>query len=272
MESSLQRLLEVTAKVKQKQLTNTNEKKLAKATSKFFRDQGSKLYDRLTTHWAISEALRLNEKDETDQVNNLFDLSTKDINSTYEEIAQRIIEDTFLVGAKDAIKMYKLGISFDLKNPRAVAYLKNHAAQLVKELNQTTKDRIATIVTEGVDQGLSYQKIARQIKNEFSDYAKLTTYGPKHINSRAELVAVTEIGNAYQEANISAIRDAMDTGLEFEKYWSNTGDNKVSDGCLDNTADDWIGIDELFSSGDDRPLRFPGCRCALLMRRKGSSD
>lgn len=168
------------------------------------------------------------------------------------------------------MKGFKLDIAFDIQSPKAQQYLKDYGADLVKEVNTVTKDRIRAIINQGVRDRLSYDKIARQIKAEFSDYAKLPKVGPKHIRSRAQLIAVTEIGNAYQAAQIATISEAQSTGLEFEKYWSNTGDNRVSQGCLDNTAAGWIDIDDSFPSGDDRPLRFPGCRCALLMRRKRS--
>jgi predicted ABC-type ATPase len=54
----------------------------------------------------------------------------------------------------------------------------------------------------------------------------------------------------------------------MEKKWSTTGDNRVSELCLVNEDESWIGINQPHASGHMMPLRFPGCRCAELYRRK----
>jgi len=55
-------------------------------------------------------------------------------------------------------------------------------------------------------------------------------------------------------------------GLPMEKSWLTSRDGRVSDGCMQNEDAGWIPLDDAFPSGDMRPLRFPGCRCALLTR------
>jgi len=50
-------------------------------------------------------------------------------------------------------------------------------------------------------------------------------------------------------------------GITMVKKWMNSQDDRVSDGCLENTADGFIPIDEYHTSGDQQPPRFPGCRC-----------
>jgi hypothetical protein len=54
----------------------------------------------------------------------------------------------------------------------------------------------------------------------------------------------------------------------MEKRWLTVGDDRVSDGCKDNQRAGWIALNDAFPSGDDRPLRFPGCRCVVQYRRK----
>ena len=63
-------------------------------------------------------------------------------------------------------------------------------------------------------------------------------------------------------------QDLADHGIEMEKQWSSMKDDKVSDGCNANELDGWIPISQPHSSGDMHPLRFPGCRCDELYRRK----
>ena len=92
----------------------------------------------------------------------------------------------------------------------------------------------------------------------------------KHIDSRAHLIAITEIGEAYEVGNATVADDLRQAGLPMEKSWLHSRDGKVSDGCLRNAEDGWIPIEQAFTSGHMHPLRFPGCRCAALYRRIGA--
>ena len=87
-----------------------------------------------------------------------------------------------------------------------------------------------------------------------------------HIRNRAELIAVTETGNAYEKAAMLQAEALQQAGLPMEKSWNTVGDDRVSDGCQENEDAGWIPIDEPFPSGDMQPLRFPGCRCNLQTR------
>ncbi|MCX6024011.1 MAG: hypothetical protein NTZ05_20225 [Chloroflexi bacterium] len=84
----------------------------------------------------------------------------------------------------------KLGISFDLKNPRAVAYLQNYGALRVASINSTTRDYLRTVITQAVDEGWSYQRTAKAITDRYREFAVGSPL--QHIESRAELIAVTE--------------------------------------------------------------------------------
>ena len=161
-------------------------------------------------------------------------------------------------------------IDFDLDHPRAVEYLEKHAAEAVTQINDTTRDRIGNIVTQGLDEGWSYQKMADEIENRFEEFA--VGRPQEHIRSRAEHVAVTETANAYESGLNEVAGEMKKQGLEMEKYWENVGDNKVSDGCQENTNAGWIPYDESFPSGDQHSPRFPGCRCSILYRRKRDNN
>lgn len=153
-------------------------------------------------------------------------------------------------------------LSFNLKNPRAVEFLRNNAALKVTNINETTRKEIARIVTKGTEEGLSYQKMAQEIKNKFAEFSE-----PKpqlHIRNRAELVAVTETANAYETGNQIFVQDLQDRGLRVIKAWSTVGDDRVSEGCEENENEGWINNDDVFPSGDMHPPRFPGCRCTCL--------
>lgn len=159
-----------------------------------------------------------------------------------------------------------MGIKFDLKNPRAVDYLRDYGADLVTGINETTRDYLQTLITQATEEGWSYKRTAEAIVERFEEFA--IGKPQAHIDSRAHLIAVTETGNAYEEGNMIIARDLQAAGLTMEKSWSTVGDGKVSDGCLANEADGWIGLEQAHSSGHQRPLRFPGCRCEERYRRK----
>lgn len=149
--------------------------------------------------------------------------------------------------------------SFSLKNPRAVDYVTNYGAELVKGINETTRGYLQTIITQATEEGWSYKRTAEAIIKRFEEFA--IGKPQAHIDSRAHLIAVTETGNAYEQGNMIVAQDLAAAGLPMEKAWSTVGDGKVSEGCRQNEADGWIAVDKAHTSGHMRPLRFPGCRC-----------
>ena len=157
------------------------------------------------------------------------------------------------------------GIRFDLANPRAVRYLEDRGARLVSNVDATTRDYIKTVVTEGADKGWSYNQMAKAITDRYSEFA--VGRPQKHIDSRAHLIAVTEVGEAYSHGNHLVGESLRDAGITMEKKWDTTGDPRVCEICAANEAADWIPFDAPYPSGDARPLAHPGCRCDELMRR-----
>lgn len=171
--------------------------------------------------------------------------------------------------ANDSYSMYDDDM-FNLKNPRAVEWAKKRAAEAVTEVNETTRREIKKIVSFGVDNGLAPGKIAGMITDKFIQFS--VPIKNRRTPNRATLVAVTELANAYCEANLQLAKELQDAGVSMVKMWLTVGDDRVSDGCRENQDKGWIGIDEEFPSGHQRPPRFPGCRCDLLTDMKGFED
>lgn len=159
-------------------------------------------------------------------------------------------------GASTYGELGMLGVAFDLANPRAVEYLRHHGAARVTMINQTTRTEIRKLVVQAADEGMSYSRLARTIRDRFDGFAGLQPQ--LHIHNRAELVAVTEVGDAYSEANLIVGKTLQDAGERMENYWLTVGDGRVSAGCAQNQAAGWIPLDDAFPSGHQRPLRFPG--------------
>lgn len=188
----------------------------------------------------------------------------------WEDGLEELIAEVMQLGMDDAVETRPLeesvysGIAFDLNNPRARSYLKMFAADLVTRVNQTTKDHIRELLLEGAEERWSYDKLAQELSTH---YRQFRVGKPQlHIRSRAHLIAITEIGQAYSQGNWIVGNALHERGTPMEKRWDTMGDDRVSDGCAENERAGWIPYDEEFPSGHDRPLRFPGCRCGLQMR------
>lgn len=179
---------------------------------------------------------------------------------------QQAAEKAILAGAVHAIADVGMRLSFSLENPRAADYLRDYGVTRVAGINDETQNQLRTILDQAIRDGWSYDRTAQAITDKFQQFA--VGRPQEHIDSRAHMVAVTEIGNAYAEGSLIVMRDLQAAGIEMEKKWSTVGDDKVSEGCQENADAGWIGVEEAFPSGHQRPLRFPGCRCDLLYRRK----
>ena len=149
-----------------------------------------------------------------------------------------------------------------LPNLRAQEYAEKHAAEAVTQIDDTTREEIARIVSDGVKSGSSYNDIAKAIKDKFEEFA--VPMPQKHVSNRATLVAVTELANAYCEGNAQVGNYLQDNGVKMMKAWQTLEDDRVSDGCKENERAGWIPIGKEFPSGHMHPPRFPGCRCDFL--------
>lgn len=236
------------------------EAKLEKAMSKAFAAQGAKLLSKLSEAKA-QEAYGLREADGFDW-EKAFDVTANQTVADFVDPIVTAVEASLQAAVDATIADLKVDTSFDLKNPRAVKYIKSRGAENVKGINETTKDQLRTLIGNAVEDSKSYTEITALIRQKFADFALY----------RARLIAVTEVGNGYEAGNRMLIDDLIDGGLEMEKSWLTVGDENVDQECADNEAQGWIPVDQAFGSGHDQPLAHPNCRCTCLYRRKGSEN
>ena len=244
------------------------ERKLQAAMAKAFRAQGRAFVRELSVvrgSYPIAEAARWGD---------WVEKFTAAVNKTVQFFVGPIEAATttaILLGARVVLGSVRASVGFDIANPRAVAWLaENPAAARVTMINETTRDYIRTVVERAVEDGANYNEMARRITER---YEEMAVGKPQlHIDSRAHLIAVTEVGEAYSAGNLMAGQTLEDAGLPMEKAWDTTGDARVSDGCAANAAAGWLPLADAFPSGHQRPLRFPGCRCDMLMRAVGADD
>lgn len=200
----------------------------------------------------------------------IFDRIANETRTMFFEPVQLGSQAAMTLAAQSLIAELAVDTAFLLRNPRAVAYLQQHGYGLISQIDAVTRGNIATIVSNGVAEGWSYDRVAKEIS---SLYSEMAVGKPQlHIDSRAHLIAVTESGNAYEAGNSIVVADLQDAGLQMQKKWLTVGDERVSDGCEENEAQGWIPFAQSFQSGHMQPLRFPGCRCTTLYRRRPDDD
>lgn len=263
--AALDRFLEAARRTRRERETAGPERGLRAAMERWFREQRRVFGER------AGQAVTPGETPSSSAFDGALEAALLAGKPAAAAAAQSAVESALLLGAQAALADLGdigLGIAFDLRNPRAVAYLQDKGAALVTQINETTQQEMRDLIVRMVEERASYDQVAREISRRWAEMAIPKPQG--HIDSRAHLIAVTEVGQAYEQGNLAAVQDMASLGLAMEKSWLTVGDNRVSDDCAKNEGAGWIPLDEPFPSGDDRPLRFPGCRCTALYRRVGS--
>ena len=151
-------------------------------------------------------------------------------------------------------------INWWLKNDEASIYIQNlqdlHLSQRKWSISRTTKLWILEILQEWVDEWLSNSQIAKRIseKDPFI-FSK----------ARWELIAVQEIGRAYEYWNYLPMKQLKDKWEIVKKKWITAWDEKVRPEHRKNWEDNWIDLEIPFSWTQSKiaPTWFR-CRCSVV--------
>jgi len=143
-------------------------------------------------------------------------------------------------------------------------YLKNHSAEdLGKDVDRVTAELVRKRLVQGAQEGWTRARTVREIKALYTGFTARTG---GTIRNRAELIAITEIGNAYSAGALAMAHEIQATGQEVEIAWAVSAN--ACPICDPNAAAGWIPLGKNFPSGHSRPLAHPRCRCSLLTRAK----
>lgn len=270
---------EVTAAQSRVTAKERAERQIAKtfgpAVAKYLRLSGRRLTDKLSRiesriNGLIEEAPRDRVLDAADS---LMDEGLGEIEDNILRPSTLALSRGYEAGWKRALRMFRefgldlSGDVFNVRNRAAVEWVARAGADLVKNINGQTKEIVRGLITDGVAEGKSYQKIAREIRQRFNADGTFSgrVPGPRHTRTRAELIAVTEIGNAYEQGTFE-VAGRVHSTTPMEKRWITVGDERVSAMDRRNEAQGWISYTRNFSSGHERPLSHPGCRCTVIFR------
>ncbi len=260
---SIDRLIEASEKTRRTRALKKVEKWLAVRMGRAFKAQKKAFFDALP-------APKIQEADpgqlvfpEWEAAFLAAEEATRDLFAVPAEEAIRI---SLVAGAENVIAQTGAAVSYSIETPAVVEYASSHAAELVSQVGNTTKEVLNTIVTNGVEQGLSYGEIAGQITDRYADFA--VSWPQEHIQNRAHAVAVYETGDAYEAGGRIVVDDLEAAGIEMEKAWLTVGDGRVRAEHAANQDEGWIPVDQSFQSGHDRPPTDPGCRCSSQYQMK----
>lgn len=269
MRSALQRellvaLLEAERTKRKLRVVLPLERQLQRAAVKAWRTQAKAV---LTTLASVAGDFPVEEAIDPNQLGQRIGhviVTDPSLSATVQVVAQKAL----LGGAQSAELDLGVDAAFTLEYPEAVSWLAQHGAERVSAIDDVTRRYMRTILTNAADEGWSYSRTAAAIKDRFVEFA--VGVPQEHIRSRAELVAVTEVGEAYEQGAKIVTAGLQQQGLVIEKQW--LAEDDACDECGPNADDGWIDEDADFSSGDDAPLVHPGCRCDLERRVVNPDD
>lgn len=155
--------------------------------------------------------------------------------------------------AQDAARLGLDQVDVDLEemlsqaNAEAITWSEQHAGELVKGLDETTRALVKTLTTEALEAGWSNDELAAELETSdaFDD-------------ARSERIARTETAFADVQGNLIGWEAS---GVVEGKEWI------VGDGCCDECQalnGEVVALDEEFSDGSDGPPAHPLCRCDVL--------
>lgn len=139
---------------------------------------------------------------------------------------------------------------FDRVNQQAVAYAQARGAELVSDIDESTRSMIAETIAQGLEENIGQGAISERLAQSYA-----------FSDERAQLIARNEIAMANNNSVLDGMKWLHGRGVTIRKVWLPDAD--ACPICLDNADDGAIPVDEDFSSGDDAPTAHPNCECSL---------
>lgn len=183
----------------------------------------------------------INPFDVEDEVQAGIDLFTP----LYEEIA--------VLAGSEAYQLLKLNT---LYNPSKNLHknISQAVALFTQSFISTDRDKLVSLLEEGIEQGLGIPQMERSIREHFTDYRK----------NQTEKIARTETIRASNQGALDAF---IESGVVEGKQWLTAEDGRVDEECaaLDGKI---VSLTSKFFSTDygsgETPPIHPNCRCVLI--------
>lgn len=143
-----------------------------------------------------------------------------------------------------------------VRAPSLTDYLRREGLKRAHGITETTRDRLANLLADGVEAGESTAQLVRRIQQELPDIQA----------ERAATIALSEVHTSLQAGSFAQMQYA---GVRT-KTWITAGDEDVRD-SHQNVAGETVPMEQRFSNGllypgdpAGSPMEIINCRCDML--------
>lgn len=185
---------------------------------------------------------------------------------------ETVLQEQALGGVKDGVDaiLQIAGIQlpqakapnvFRMANPRAVAWAEQHAAELIKGVDDTTRASLNRLIVQAQREGWSMQQTINRITADYT-FSK----------ERASTIARTELKRSSVAGNIESMRaTAKTTGITiFKRVILGMNENHCV-ACSSAVAEGAIPLDDSWAVGFAPPFH-PSCYCSIVPVPQLKSD
>lgn len=174
---------------------------------------------------------------------------------SFEDIEEEMLSALEVVGtgaASSALNKIKGGAddALSLANTRAERYARDRAAELVKDISDSTRDMLRATVVLAESEGWSTKDLAKEIKDHYA-----------FSSQRAQTIARTELKKADSEGALAGWKAS---GLQMKKEWIRSANDADCEVCEGNEMQGPIDLDDSFDSGDETSPAHPNCECVVV--------
>lgn len=194
-------------------------------------------------------------------------------------------------------KAAKNTLDFDLVEPAVVKYAEKRAAELVVEIDKTTRESLRALVRMAVNAEpgrASWRSLAASVREKIGLHSRwsravmnyqlrleaggsapekvsqlVSRYYAKLLTARARNISRTEIMRAANAGKVESWRTMRDEGwtgnAKLVKVWEAAADAEEICAAADGQE---VPLDDLFSTSEgsfDMPPAHPSCRCTAVM-------
>jgi len=165
----------------------------------------------------------------------------------FSEISLPFLDEYFKQAGTEALASLAPAEDFNMSQAIKNSIAKR-ATFLGNSVMDTTIDKIANIISQGLDEGKGTAEIASNIRNV---YAEIPAW-------RAEMIARTEATNANNDGLIEGYKQS---GIATHKEWVATLDDRTRDEHIALNGE-VVQVDQSFSNGLQSPSEI-NCRCVI---------
>lgn len=129
------------------------------------------------------------------------------------------------------------GAHLDLSSDTSAEYLREHGVELIKEINDTTREKLRETLAEGFVEEEGIDKLSKRVQEVFKDATR----------RRADMIARTE---SIRASNFGSVEAYRQSGVVEAQEWLAERDNRTCEFCMEMDGR-VIGLDEVyFEKGD----------------------